>query len=180
MDNSKERPYSIRNRKWTDIGRFRIIQDTLEIGGRQYPFSYMHEQDCVCIVPIFEEQVVLISQYRHAIDAWQLEIPCGAIEEGEAPEMAAKRELREETGYSAGHMLPLGQCYVRAGVSDAKVYFFLAFCTAQEEWVLDATELITIRPVAIQNMDEMIQEGCLTQLLGVSCWLRARRHLVNK
>ncbi len=57
-----------------------------------------------------EQQIVMVEQYRYGIDRVTLELPAGAVDAGETPEEAARRELLEETGYVASTWTYLGKC----------------------------------------------------------------------
>ena len=59
----------------------------------------------VAIVPVLNDSVILIRQYRIAIDREIVELPAGRLEDEEEPESCARRELEEEIGYSAGQMV---------------------------------------------------------------------------
>ena len=83
--------------------------------------------DFSIIVPVLgRDKLVMIWNYRHAIQGWELELPAGHIENGESPEPCAKRELEEETGYSAGSWKRLGWFHPSPGFSSQKAYAFLA------------------------------------------------------
>ena len=71
-------------------------------------------------------EVCLLRQYRHAIGAWLLELPAGKLDDGEQPLVAARRELLEETGLSAGRWSPLGEFVSSPGVFTEIVHLFLA------------------------------------------------------
>lgn len=81
----------------------------------------------VGIVPVLEDSVVLIRQYRIAVGAEVVEIPAGKLEPGEQPEERAKAELEEETGYRAGRLIPAGAIYASVGYTSEKIHLFLAF-----------------------------------------------------
>ena len=81
----------------------------------------------VGIVPCHEDRVVLVKQYRIAVGESVLEIPAGKLEGDELPEDRARAELREETGYEAGHILPQGSLFPSVGILTEEIHLFLAF-----------------------------------------------------
>src|SRR5579872_129428 len=67
----------------------------------------------VAIVPIDEAgKVIMVRQYRHAIERLLLEIPAGTLHIGEDPDLCADRELQEETGYKPGKLQKIGGIFV--------------------------------------------------------------------
>jgi len=77
-----------------------IVHDRLEADdGRRTDYSYLAVPRAVFVVAVTaEEEVLLVSQYRHPVRDWTLEVPAGSIHDGESPLEAAKRELAEEVG----------------------------------------------------------------------------------
>jgi ADP-ribose pyrophosphatase len=83
--------------------------------------------EAVAIVPVLNnDTIVMIRQYRVPIKQWIYEIPAGKIEKGEDPEVAAGRELIEETGYKAKHIEKLVSIYMSPGYSDEILHVFVA------------------------------------------------------
>ena len=72
------------------------------------------------------DRVLLIRQYRIALDGYLWELPAGTVDPGETPSMTARRELVEETGYSAGTWRKIGEFYPSPGCMDEKMTIFLA------------------------------------------------------
>jgi ADP-ribose pyrophosphatase len=92
------------------------------------------------VVPVFEGQVVLVRQYRVAIDETILEIPAGKLEGAEEPEHRGRCELEEETGYRAGLMVPIAPIYPSVGYTSEKIHMFLAFNLEETAQRLDFDE----------------------------------------
>ncbi len=112
----------------TEIWRGRrlwVEQRTVAVPSGEKRYVVVHPGGAVAILPIDGDEVVLIRQYRAAIDAWILEAPAGTLEEGEAPEVCAARELIEETGLAARELVPLGAVYTTPGFSDEVIHLYL-------------------------------------------------------
>jgi ADP-ribose pyrophosphatase len=80
----------------------------------------------VAIVPVVDEGLILISQFRIAIGRELVELPAGRLEPGEDPESCARRELEEEIGYRPGKLILLARYFSSAGFTDEGMYIFLA------------------------------------------------------
>ena len=171
------RPYKVINSITTKVGRFAVVQDTLLINGKEYPFSYIKEKDCSCVLPLYENSVVVIKQYRHAIDQWRLEFPTGAIDNGETPQEAAERELLEETGYVAGELIQLGECYIKPGTNTGKAYMYLAKCTEMRKPQMDGSELIETQLYTLDEFERLVDSNRFEQTLGLVCWLKAQKYM---
>ena len=103
--------------------------------------------DWATIIPITDEgNIVLIREYRHAGEIVLLGVPGGVLDPGETDaEMAARRELREETGYSAEEMIPVGSCYPNPAIQDNQIHYFLATgCQKTHVQSLDQNEEIEV------------------------------------
>jgi ADP-ribose pyrophosphatase len=81
----------------------------------------------VTILPLDAQQRIwFVRQYRHAAGQELLELPAGTLEEGEAPEACARREIREEIGMAAGRIEKLGDFFLAPGYSTEFMHVFLA------------------------------------------------------
>ncbi len=84
--------------------------------------------DSVAVLPVYRDgTVVLLRQYRPAVDDWVLEAPAGVVEDGEDPEEAAARELEEEAGLKPGRLELVGEGYVSPGYSTEYMRLYLAW-----------------------------------------------------
>ncbi|MBW3658681.1 MAG: NUDIX hydrolase [Actinobacteria bacterium] len=89
--------------------------------------EYVVHDDAVAVVPVLDDgSVLLLRQYRHPVGRYILEIPAGKMdEEGESPAETGRRELREEVGYAADHLVHLVTFENSAGWSDERTHVFL-------------------------------------------------------
>jgi ADP-ribose pyrophosphatase len=73
------------------------------------PFYSLVLPDYVCVVArTVDQRILLVRQYRPAVEAWTLELPAGTVDPGETPEQSIRRELEEEAGYRIGDLTHLG------------------------------------------------------------------------
>lgn len=119
-----------------------LLKHRLSYQGRKFGFDVNRlrlpngaEGDWECIrhpggalaVPITPEgKLILLRQYRFAVNGRILEFPAGTIEHDEDPSDTIKREIQEETGYRAHHWQKLGEFFLAPGYSDEIIYAFLA------------------------------------------------------
>jgi len=148
-----------------------------------YPFFKMEFMDWVNVVPITaKNEVVFVKQYRFGIDDITLEVPAGTLDVGENnPEVAAKRELLEETGYASQNMIYLGKVAVNPAIQNNYCHFYLAEgASLVGEQDLDLTEDIEIKLIKLADIDELISSGSINHSLAVLALLHAKDYLKNK
>ena len=106
----------------------RVERETWPQGVREL----VRHPGAAAVVPFAGEDVVLVRQLRQSIRAVTLEIPAGILDvAGESPADCAARELREETGYRAEDVVPLGSMYTSLGFTDERIELFT--CAAQPD-----------------------------------------------
>ena len=158
------------NRNWTflrshdvtDHHIFRLRHDLyrFEPSGQEQDFIVIDTISWVNVVPVTTEgNVVLIRQFRHGIQDVTMEIPGGMMNEGETPEAAAERELREETGYVAERIRLLARVLPNPAVQNNFLYLFVAEgCRNRARRSLTLSSASTLeRPV--DAIPEMIRNG---------------------
>ena len=171
----KNNPYQVVDSEKYEIGRVTVIQEKFLIDEQIYPFTYVINKDSVCIIPVYENQVVIINQYRYTVDKWLFEFPAGAVEDGESGEDAAKRELLEETGFVADELVYMGNYYMNEGISSAKCDLYFAKCSERKEAVFDKTERIETKLVTVAEFEKMVENNEFKLLIGLVGWMQAKK-----
>lgn len=168
------------------IGRFDVVLDQVEAGGREYPFSYVNMRDSVGILLTTRDGFVCLeNEYRHAVKKWCLEIPCGGMEDHESPAEAAARELKEETGITVlpEDLHPLGRFYPSFGCTTEAMYLFHAAIdkTAAElagsegESRPEPLEKIKRSFIPVKKFKTMIKDGTMENASAIVAWYRYAR-----
>jgi len=108
----------------------------------------------VGILPLVgKNKIVLIKQFRFPIKKEIWEIPAGKLNKGEKPEIGAKRELKEETGYVAKELKKIGEFYLSPGYSTEYMYLFLAKGLKKGKQILDKGEKIEEVKIFFEKRD---------------------------
>ena len=120
----------------------KIYQDTMEIGGRTAHWDFIHHDGAAAVVPVTKEgKLLMVRQYRNALDRYTLEIPAGALNGPDEPKIdCAHRELEEETGYKTEKEEM--EFLIRVNTT-------VAFCNE----TIDIFVARSLRP-SVQNLDE--------------------------
>ena len=112
------------------------------------------------MVPLLDDgNVVLVKQYRHAVNNYLWEIPAGTLEPDEEPMACAERELVEETGYEATNFDKLTEILPAPGYTDEHIHIFLATGLTLAEQRLEDDEVLTVQPTPFDKAIEMIKTG---------------------
>jgi ADP-ribose diphosphatase len=128
--------------------------------GRRVAFHAVRVPSVAYVLPLLDDgRVVLIRQYRPVVGAEIWELPAGTIEAGESAERCAHRELAEEAGYAAEQLEPLGEAWADPGLTDERIYLFVARDLRPVARDLDADEHIAVVPVALEEAYRMIDAG---------------------
>ncbi|GGL47650.1 NUDIX hydrolase [Halocalculus aciditolerans] len=151
-----------------------VNEDVTLPDGTETDFDYLADDPAVVVLPFTPDgDVVLVEEWRQAVKHVNRGLPAGGIEpEDETYRAAARRELEEETGYTADALEPLGSFEPANGISDAEHHYFVAAgCTPDADQVLDFNESIRPTTMAYDALLDAVEENAITDgrtALGVT------------
>ena len=147
---------------------FRVHKDKLiEPGGLHSERDVIRHNGSVVILAIDKSKskkdpwIVMERQYRHAANQFLWELPAGKMDAGEEPLAAAKRELAEETGYSAKNWAPLVEYWASPGFLGETMKVFVADGLIAGEAKPEEDEKIDFRLVKLSEVFKMIKKGAI-------------------
>ena len=135
--------------------------DTVRMpGGRETRREIVEHSDCVAIVAIdANDNVLLVNQFRKAVEKELLEIPAGGIDPGEDPVTAVRREMQEETGYLPQKVERLGGFYSAPGYCTEYLHLYLATDLTPGQLYAEDTESIKLVRVSVSQIPSLIASG---------------------
>lgn len=155
--------------QYSTVGSRRIFEgrvvnlrvDTIDLGSHgQVEREVVEHHGAVVMAPVDDQgRLLMVRQYRHAAGQELLELPAGTLEPGEAPETTAQRELREEIGFSARRLVPMGGFYSAPGFCDEYLHFFIATDLWPDPKPGDVDEEIEVVAVPLHEADELARSG---------------------
>lgn len=185
---------------WEEISTEHIIQDEwIDFRRSAYRFpdgsvfepyySYSRKDYVVIVASDTDGKYLCVRQYRQGIEEVTTEFPAGGIERKDGREYggsgdvsaedaieAAKRELREETGYESDEWRPLLKVPSNATIADNYAYLFVARnCRRVSGQHLDDTEFLNVIKLSAQEIEELIAEEKFQQAVHIAAWLLACR-----
>jgi ADP-ribose pyrophosphatase len=165
--------YSVINKKVVHEGPVRLRIDTFSYNGKVFRKEVVEHSPSVGIIPIItKKEILLIKQFRHAVNKYLIEIPAGKIESNELPHEAAKRELAEETGY-AGVLKPLTRCFLAPSYDTELMHFFVAenMSKLENPNKMDEDENITNFVVELKDAIKYCYDGTIIDCKTVTAIL---------
>lgn len=139
----------------------RVFEDTVRLpAGRDARREVVEHPGAVAVVAAAADgRVVLVRQWRHALGRALWEVPAGTREPNEDPAATARRELAEETGYTASSWRELGHAAVSPGYSSEQIWFYLAAELSDGASSPDADELLDVELFSAADLAGMAAAG---------------------
>lgn len=136
----------------------RIVNLQLEILSSGKKFEIVKHGGAVVILPILPDgKLLLVQQWRRAVNEITIELPAGTLEKEEEPLVCAQRELREETGYRAKNITSLGGFYSAPGFCDEYLHLFVAEDLEHDPLPSDDGEMIDLLTVSKEEAKNLIE-----------------------
>ena len=165
-----------------DIYQGRIIKlrvDTVQLpSGRTTTREIVEHEDAVCVVPIDENNnVLMVRQYRKAAQINLLEVPAGGVEAGETPDETVLRELQEEVSVTSGSLRRLSGFWVSPGWATEFMHAYLAMDLTPASLPADDDEYISVERVPLDSIPGLIESGEIQDSKSIASLLLALRVL---
>lgn len=140
--------------------RFDLMRETFATSDGAVVRPVIHHPGAVALLAQPDAQsLVLVRQYRYPIRRWTLEIPAGTRVPGEAAEITAARELREEAGYTADRITEVTRFFPAVGVSDEEMILYRAEGLCDAPAAPEHGELVAREVVTIDRLPALIAAG---------------------
>lgn len=167
------------NNPWTITGEKKIYENkwialteyaVLNPSGREGVYGKIHFKNvAVGVVALDDdEQIWLVGQFRFTLDQYSWEIPEGGAPEGTDPLESAQRELKEETGLTAGNWKQLQTLHLSNSVSDELAIVYLATNLQEGEAEPEETEKLLSKKVSLEEAWQMVENGMITDSMTVA------------
>ena len=146
--------------------------DVLCPNGIKAKREIVHHHGGVCLLAIVDNKFVFIKQFRYAYGETLYELPAGKLEKNENAYDAGKRELIEEVGLKADHLIDYGEMYPTCGYSDEKIHLYVAEGLTKTERHLDIDENIDIVYLSKEEVLEKIKNNEIKDAKSICLFLR--------
>lgn len=142
----------------------KVYTDHVKVNGRESDWDYVHHNGGAAVVPVTQEgKILMVRQYRNALDRYTLEIPAGALDSTkESGAECVARELEEETGYRSDNIEWLITTHSWVAFTNEKVEVYVAKDLVPTQQHFDEEESIELEEYTIEELKEKIFKGEIT------------------
>jgi ADP-ribose pyrophosphatase len=157
-------------------GFLHVVRDTVQLpDGKQATREFVLHPGAVMAVPMLDDgRLVLERQYRHPVGRVMIEFPAGKLEAGEDPLLCARRELLEETGYTAREWARAGEIRLAIAYSDEVLHVWFARGLTLDKPQLDEGEFVEVITPTTDEFLGWCRDGLVTdsKTLAAAFWLQ--------
>ena len=139
-----------------------------------------HNGAAAAIAVLDDGRLLMVRQYRNALDRFTLEIPAGGLNPGEPTIDAAARELEEETGYICGKIEKLITIRTTVAFCNEKIDIYLATDLKKTQQHLDEDEYVDVKPYELSVLEEMIYSGKIEDSKTIAAIFAYKNKYVNQ
>lgn len=148
----------------------KIYEDTVMANGHEAHWDFIHHDGAAAVLPVADDgKILMVRQYRNALDRNTLEIPAGKLDAPDEPKIeCAYRELEEETGYRTDKLEYLMSVNTTVAFCDEAIDIFVARDLIPSHQHLDADEVIDVEAWELNDLLELIYSGKMTDAKTVA------------
>lgn len=144
----------------------KVLRDEVELpNGKKSTREYIPHPGAAMIIPVTDKgNLIMLKQFRYAVQSVFIEFPAGKIDAGEDPLQTAKRELQEETGLIATKYQHLTTIHPVIGYSDERIEIYLAHDMTQAKAHLDDEEFLDVFEISFDEAMALMKKGEITDV----------------
>ena len=147
----------------------KVYKDHMKFAnGNTAEWDFIHHDGAAAVIPVMDDgKILMVKQYRNALERDTLEIPAGKLDDpDEEGIVCASRELKEETGYSSDDLEWLLTIRTTVAFCDERIEVFVARNLIPGEQHLDEDEFVDVKAYKLEELKEMIFEGKMAAILA--------------
>jgi ADP-ribose pyrophosphatase len=147
--------------------------DTIQLPDKKIvQWDFIGHNGAAAVLPVDNDgRIIMVRQYRDAVDKYTLEIPAGGLNPGEDMKTCAARELEEETGYHSEQVFHLIDILTTVAFSNEKIGIYYAKDLVQTKQNLDENEYVTVEKYTLEQLVQFIFDGVIQDAKTISAIL---------
>ena len=154
---------TLKSTKKADFPLFKVFEDVVKLpNGLKLDYYRVEKIPVVVVLPVLSDKIVMVNQYRYPIKSDSLELPAGHVWPDEDPRECALRELKEETGFTAGKIEKILEYHPSTEYADQVYHIFIAEDLKDGDTNHEKHELIDIEILEKDLVTKKIMDGDIT------------------